>query len=330
MKEEIDVRTNPNILNTTLKDMFLKIIKIYSIYLILVGLCIGFSILVPGMFKFDNIINILRVSSIVGLLAIGQTFVIVGGGIDLSIGSILALSGVLAAGLLGSLPLSLALIVALSVGAFIGFCNGFTITKLGLQPFVATLGFMGIASGLAFIYTNGRPIIIDNDFFQYLGIGYLGIVPVPIVIFAVACIIAHFLLSSTVYGRRIYSTGGNEEATRLSGISTVRVRIYTYVLSGALAALAGIIMAGRLASATPMAGSGNYMMDSIAAAIVGGTSLTGGRGTIIGTIAGVLIISVLSNGLNMLNVVSYWQDVVKGFIIIAAVASDVYMNSRSR
>ncbi|MCP1355020.1 ABC transporter permease subunit [Aneurinibacillus migulanus] len=281
------------------------------------------AVMSPNFLTLNNILNVLRQVSINALIAFGMTFVILTGGIDLSVGAILALSGALTAGLMtnGMDPI-LAILVGLLAGAVMGMVNGLLVAKGKVAPFIATLATMTIFRGLTLVYTEGRPITgFDSDMFTMLGAGYLFIIPVP-VIWTLGCFaVLYFILKKTAFGRRVYAIGGNEEAAILSGIKVSRVKIYIYALTGFLSALAGIILTSRLNSAQANAGMG-YELDAIAAVVLGGTSLSGGRGWIFGTLIGAMIIGVLNNGLNLLEVSSFYQQVVKGSVILLAVLLD--------
>ena len=268
--------------------------------------------------------NVLRQVSINALIAFGMTFVILTGGIDLSVGSILALTGAVTASFLASgMDPILAMSLGLLLGAVLGAINGIIIAKGKVAPFIATLATMTIYRGLTLVYTEGKPIsgLGDSLSFQLLGKGYFLGIPVPIVTMALVFGVLYFILKKTTFGRRVYAVGGNEEASRLSGISVDRIKIYVYALTGMLAALAALILTSRLNSAQPTAGS-MFELDAIAAVVLGGTSLTGGRGWIVGTIIGALIIGVLNNGLNLIGVSSFFQQVVKGAVILIAVLLD--------
>lgn len=292
----------------------------------LIGLCIIILILIiasPNFLTLTNILNVFRQVSINALIAFGMTFVILTGGIDLSVGATLALSGALTAGMLGAGfdPVT-AVILGLGAGAAMGAVNGVLITKTNIAPFIATLATMTIYRGLALVYTDGRPITgFNSEFFTMIGGGYLFGVPVPVIIMLVLFAALYFILRKTTFGRNVYAIGGNEEASRLSGIKTGRFKIYVYTLTGLLSALAGIILTSRLNSAQANAGTG-YELDAIAAVVLGGTSLSGGRGWIVGTLVGALIIGVLNNGLNLMGVSSFYQQVVKGLVILLAVLLD--------
>jgi len=286
-----------------------------------------------SFFTPDNALKVLLQISINLCLSIGMTLVILSGGIDLSVGSILALSGAVAAGLLkGGIPLGVfgvileptalgAIVAGLSVGLALGFFNGLVITRFRLPPFVATLGMMSAARGLTQLYTRGHPITDLGSDFRFIGTGrWLG-VPMPVWISAALVAVFVFVTRRTCFGRYLYAVGGNPQAARLSGLYVDHIKRRVYTLGGALAAVAGLLLSARLDAATPIAGFG-YELDSIAAVVIGGTSLSGGRGSIGGTVLGCLTIGVLNNGLVLLGVPSDWQQVVKGLVIILAVAID--------
>lgn len=293
----------------------------------LVGLII-FAILLgfinDNFFTLNNMLNLLRQVSVNALIAFGMTFVIITAGIDLSVGSTLALGSALTAGLMTSgMDPILAVAIGLMIGFALGAMNGLIITKGKVAPFIATLATMTIYRGATLVYTDGMPItgLSDSFAFEMIGKGYLFGIPFPVVIMIIVFLILYFVQKKTVFGRQVYAVGGNEEAARLSGIKTDGVKIWVYSITGMLAVLAGIIMTSRLDSAQPTAGT-SYELDAIAAVVIGGTSLAGGRGRIVGTLIGVLIIGVISNGLNLLNVSSFYQQIVKGGIILVAVLFD--------
>lgn len=285
-------------------------------------LAIALTILSDRFFTVNNLLNVARQISINAIISVGMTLVILTGGIDLSVGSIVALTGSITAGLMiggqGILP---AILIGMVVGALLGLFNGLLITRAGIPPFIATLGTMTVARGFTLVYTDGRPITGMEEAFRYLGGGYLAGIPVPVVIMLVIFAIAYIMLKKTRLGRYIYAIGGNEEAARLSGINTKKILLSVYVLGGLLAGISGIIMASRLNSAQPTAGV-SFELDAIAAVVLGGTSLSGGVGTIGGTLIGALIIGVLDNGLNLLNVSSFYQQIAKGLVILLAVFLD--------
>ncbi|NPV53513.1 MAG: ribose ABC transporter permease [Firmicutes bacterium] len=288
----------------------------------LIALCIIAGILSPVFFTVGNLMNVVLQVAIIAVIAAGSTFVILTGGIDLSVGSVLGLSAVLLAGVLRATGSTFAgIITGLGVGAFLGLVNGLLISYGDVPPFCATLGTMAIARGLAFVYTRGMPISNFSDAFRFFGAGYLGAIPVPVIEAVVLFVICWFVLSQTATGRYIYALGSNEKAARLSGIKTDYYKTLVYVISGLLSGLAGIMFVGRINSAHPLAGQG-YELDAIAAVVIGGTSLSGGSGRISGTFVGALIIGVIRNALNLVNVDPFWQGVVLGAVIIAAVLMD--------
>ncbi|BDG45175.1 ribose ABC transporter permease [Saccharococcus caldoxylosilyticus] len=288
-------------------------------------LCIVLSILSDSFLTVNNWMNVLRQVSINALIAFGMTFVILTGGIDLSVGSVLALSSAITAGMMASgMNGFTAIIIGLLAGFLMGAINGVVITKGRVAPFIATLATMTMFRGLTLVYTDGRPITgfaSDDILFQMMGRGYFLGIPVPVVFMLIAYAVLYFVLKKTTFGRHTYAVGGNEEASRLSGIRVDRLKIWIYSLTGGLSALAGIILTSRLNSAQPTAGTA-YELDAIAAVVLGGTSLSGGRGWIFGTLVGALIIGVLNNGLNLLNVSSFYQQVIKGAVILLAVLLD--------
>jgi ribose transport system permease protein len=301
-----------------------KIIQKLGPLIGLVVIVIILSILSSDFLTLNNIFNVLRQVSINALIAFGMTFVILTGGIDLSVGSILALSSAFSAGLLtsGTDPI-LAILAGLLAGTVMGAINGLIITKGKVAPFIATLATMTIYRGFTLVYTEGRPItgLSDSVTFQMFGKGYFFGIPFPVITMLIAYGILYFLLRKTTFGRGVYAIGGNEEASLLSGLRVDRIKIGVYSLIGLLSALAGTTLASRLNSAQPTAGAA-YELDAIAAVVLGGTSLSGGRGWIFGTLIGALIIGVLNNGLNLLNVSSFYQQVVKGGVILLAVILD--------
>ncbi|MGR5940886.1 ABC transporter permease subunit [Bacillus pacificus] len=279
----------------------------------------------PAFIEIPNLFNILRQVSINALIAFGMTFVILTGGIDLSVGSILALSSALVAGMMASgMDPFLAMAVGLLAGLVMGIVNGIIIAKGKVAPFIATLATMTIFRGLTLVYMDGRPItgLGNHLMFQMFGRGYFSRYSgTSCYNDDIAFAVLYFILKKTTFGRRTFAIGGNEEAAALSGINVTRIKVMIYGLSGILAALAGIVLTSRLDSAQPTAGT-SYELDAIAAVVLGGTSLSGGRGWIVGTFIGVLIIGVLNNGLNLLGVSSFFQQVVKGLVILLAVLID--------
>ena len=303
-----------------------------GIIIALLVLCVLLAVLPATSSSFlstQNVFNILRQISTNMLIACAMTMVIILGGIDLSVGSIIALSGVIAAGCVSryQLPIAAALIAGVLVGLLIGVFNGFVICKTTIPPFIVTLATMNIARGLAKVYTGGSPVRVVTKEWQFIGAGYIGPVPVPVIIMIIAIIITALMMNKTKLGRHIYAVGGNTQAAEFSGIKVARVKFIVHAYAGLMAGLAGIILASRMYSGQPTAGEGAEM-DAIAAVVVGGTSMAGGSGKIGGTIIGALIIGVLNNGLNLMNVNSFWQDVVKGVVILLAVFIDYIRNRK--
>ncbi|AMV45501.1 ABC transporter permease [Paraburkholderia caribensis] len=293
-------------------------------FIALLVIAVGLSIVSHNFLTVDNLLNVMRQASINALIAFGMTLVILLGGIDLSAGSVLALSSVIIASLLTSgMPAGLATLAGLVAGGLMGLVNGIVISKGKVAPFIATLGSMTVLRGLALVLSNGSPLSsFNSDFFSLLGGGYVArLVPIPVVLMLVMFAIFWVLLRKTVFGRHIYATGGNAESAKLSGVKVDRIQLYVYTISGVMAALAGVVLTSRLNSAQPTAGTG-YELDAIAAVVLGGTSLTGGRGWIFGTLVGALLIGVLNNGLNLLDVSSFYQQVIKGGVILLAVLID--------
>ena len=278
-----------------------------------------------------NVFNVLRQISTNLYLACGMTMVIILGGIDLSVGSVIALSGCISAGCVVryGLPLPIGLLAGLGVGLIIGMCNGLVISKTTIPPFIVTLATMNIAKGFAYVYTGGSPVRVVTKEFQFLGAGYIGSIPVPVILLVIVAVISSIIMNKSRLGRHIYAVGGNPMAARFSGIDVARVKFIVHSFAGLMAGLAGIVLASRMYSGQPTAGDGAEM-DAIAAVVVGGTSMAGGSGKIGGTIIGALIIGVLNNGLNLLNVNSFWQYVVKGAVILLAVFVDYLRTQGSK
>ena len=308
---------------SSISKSLLFLMRGYGIFVGFAVVVIVLSILEPFAFPTPkNFLNIMRQSSVYGVMAVGMTFVILTAGIDLSVGSVLALTGVLCASFEhAGLPVCLVVLLTLAAGALIGSINGFVITKGKVTPFVVTLGMMGVARGLANIYTGGQPISGFAKSFRSIGAGaFLG-VPIPIVIFLTTVVIAAVILKKTLLGRYTYAIGGNEQAVRLSGIDVDKYKTIAYVISGLTAALGALILTARLNAGEPIEGKG-YELDVIASVVIGGTSLMGGRGSVWGTFVGALLIGTITNGMNLLLISSYWQLVVRGSIIVGAVLLD--------
>ena len=302
---------------------YINNIRQYGLLIVFGIICLIISLITPQFLTISNLTIIVTQVSINALLAFGVTFVIITGGIDLSLGSIVAVSGVTSAMLAhpDSYPVLIPIIMGLLAGLLMGAFNGFIITKSKIAPFIVTLGTMTIGRGLALILSDGRPVSNLSDSFNYLGSGTVLGIPILILIFILVFALCSIILSKTILGRYIYAIGGNEQAARASGINIDRVKLSVYSISGLLAGLAGILLASRITTGQPNAGAG-FELDAIAAVVIGGTSTAGGRGTMAGTLIGVLLIGVINNGLDLLNVTSYYQQVVMGIIIIGAVVLD--------
>ncbi len=296
----------------------------------LLALCVVLWILTPYFLTVSNLLNIAEQTAIIAIVATGMTFVIITAGIDLSVGSVLAFSGVVMAKLLhAGVPLPLALAVGVAVGFLSGAVNGLLITLGRLPPFIATLGMMSVARGAALMFTEGRPISGFSDGFRFLATGKLLGIPMPVIVMLAVYAIAYFLLTRTKLGRYTYAIGGNEEATILSGVNVKLYKTLIYGICGGLSGLAAILLTARLNSAQPIAGM-MYELDAIAATVIGGTSLMGGEGNVFGTLIGALIIGVLRNGLNLLSISSFTQQIVIGLVIIVAVLLDMTLKKSKR
>ena len=307
-----------------------EVVRRLSVLGILLLICLVFALGSSEFLTASNLLNVALQTSIIAIVAIGMTFVIFTAGIDLSVGSLMALCGAVAAGIAvqQGLDTYLSISIALGVGLILGAINGLMIVRGGIPPFVATLSMLAIARGLTLVYTQGRPIAGLDDRFIYWGTGQVWGIPIPVIIMIVIAVIAHIVTRYTPFGLHVYSTGGNEETTRLAGISPNRIKMAVYMISGFLAALGGVLLTARLWSAQPNAAAG-WELDAIAAPVLGGTSLFGGVGSIGGTVIGAFIIGVLSNGLNLMGVPSYYQQVIKGLVLILAVTVDL-INKRRR
>ncbi|MFD1415774.1 ABC transporter permease [Oceanobacillus jeddahense] len=311
---------------TKKKLLSLSAIQKYGMMLILVLIIIIFSVLSPNFFTYSNFMSMLRQISVIGIIAAGQTLVIIKGGIDLSVGSIVAFAGVVSALTLASTGnTTLAIIAGLLVGALVGCLNGVLISKLKLSPLIVTLASMTLYGGVALVLSDGNPIIVSESGFNFLGQGYVGPIPFPVFLLIAVYLVLFFILRKTIHGQYIYSIGGNEKATKLSGVKVDIHKIIVYTTSGLLAGLAAVILTARLSSASPVAGTG-YELDAIAAVILGGTSLFGGRGSVFGTLIGVAILGFLTSGMNLINVSPFYQDIAKGLIILFAVIIDRFIN----
>lgn len=308
-----------------------RFVRRYGILLALLLLCLVLALASEHFLTTRNIFNVLRQSSINGILAVGMTFVILTRGIDLSVGSLVALTGVVAASLAttsstamvagGPYPAFLAIAVGLAVGMSAGAVSGVVVARFAVPAFVATLGMLSAARGLTLLYSGGRPVPALTPEFRWIGTGDILGIPMPVVLFGLVFLVAWWVLTQSRFGRQVYAVGGNPHAATVSGISVRRIRFLVYVICGGLAALAGMILAARTGSALPQAGIA-YELDAIAAVVIGGTSLAGGVGRVTGTVVGALLIGVMNNGLDLMGVESYYQQVFKGVLIVAAVMLD--------
>lgn len=316
---EKQVSTKPSSISLKIKNLF-KNPEMFT----LIGFIVLLVIMSFGSEQFltaSNLTNILRQVSIVGILAVGMTFVILIGGIDLSVGSVMALTGTMMAGFMinFSLPPILAILIGIVLGVFIGYITGSLVAYAKIPAIIVTLAMMEIARGAGLLYTGGYPLSGLPNSFSVIGRGYLfGFIPIPVLIMAIVFLVAYIILNHLPFGRYIYAIGGNEEAVRLSGIKVKKYKIMVYVISGITASISGMILVSRLMSGQPNAGEG-YELSAIAAVVLGGTSIAGGRGHIGGTLLGALLMGVLSNGLNLMGVSSYVQMVLTGIIIIGAI-----------
>ncbi|MBR9787003.1 MAG: ABC transporter permease [Vibrionaceae bacterium] len=319
-----------------------RMVSKYAIYVVFAFMCIVMSILSPVFLSVANLMNVLTQMASIGLLALGVTIIIITRGIDLSSGSVLAVAAVVSASMaqtidwsmrmypaMPELPIIVPIIAALAVGAICGYINGALIAYTGIPPFIATLGMMIVARGAALLYSDGRPVSSLIDSYQWIGQGSVLGIPVPVLIFAFMAFVSYVLLNYTRFGKYAYAIGGNETAAYVSGINVKRYKILVYTYAGLLAGISALILAARINSGQPGLGV-MYELDAIAAATVGGVSHAGGIGTIQGTIIGTMIMGVLQNGLDLLNVSAYWQQVVKGLVIIFAVMFDMKRHKKSK
>ena len=302
----------------------------FGTFIGLVVLCGTLWILTPHFLTVSNLLNVAEQTSINAVVAVGMTFVILSAGIDLSVGSMVALAGVvLGTALQAGEPLVAALLLSIATGLACGLANGLLVSWGGLPPFIVTLGTMSIARGAALLFTEGRPVSGFDASFRTLATGRAGFVPAPVIAMIAVYLAAHFVLTRTTFGRYVYAIGGNEEATRLSGVAVRFHKTMIYGVSGLTSALAAVILTARLNSAQPIAGM-MYELDAIAATVIGGTSLMGGEGTLGGTLVGALIMGVLRNGLNLLGVSSFLQQIVIGGVIVVAVLLDTLLKRKNR
>ncbi len=300
----------------------MNLVRSYPYVWVLLVLTLVFGLMSPTFFEPGNLANILKQSSLLGFVALGMCFVLIGGGLDLSVGSVVALSSVLIAGLSATLPPIVGIHVALGAGILIGIINGVLITTFRFQPIIVTISTMAIVRGIAMAYSDSRPIFgtLPEELFLLADGTLLGL-PVPAILFFLACAISVFFLHYTALGRQIYQVGGNEEAARLAGINVARVKIVTYAISGFLSSFAGLMLVARMQSGEAVRTGVGWELDAIAAAAIGGVSLMGGIGTVSGTLCGALMIGMMANAFNLLGINPYWQRIVIGIVLAVAVAS---------
>lgn len=309
-------------MNNLSKKKLIGFINSFRALIILLAMCIVASLLSPAFLSVANLFNVIRQVAVVAFIACGMTYVILTGGIDLSVGSIVGLSGALAAGVLAATGNTvLAIVTGLAMGVICGAANGFFIAQLGIPPFIATLGMMTLLRGCVLVYTKGAPIPIKVDAFKFIGKGDIAGIPLPILLLIVIYAAAHLVLSHTSYGRSVYAFGGNKEAARLSGIPIIRTEWLAYIINGLMCGIAAIVLTARLGSAQSTSGTG-YELDAIAAVILGGTSLSGGSGSVVPTVVGGLIMGIIDNVLTLLNVNPHATNIVKGAVILIAVFAD--------
>ena len=310
------------------KSKVSSVLEKYAIVLVLVVLIVMFSVLSKNFLTKTNIINILRQVSVNGIIAVGMAIVLITGGIDLSVGSVAGIACVSTALLMNAgVPWFIAIVLVLLISACAGLINGFSISQLGISPFIATLAMMTALRGCAYLLTGGLPVFGFPDDILFMGKGSVLGIPVPVIIMVTIFVISIIVMDKTKFGVYVYGVGGNEEATRLSGINVKKIKYMTYVISSVLSGLAGVILLARVNSGQPKAGDG-YEMDAITSVVIGGISMSGGEGNMPFVIVGVLIMGVLSNGMVMLNIQDYTQQVVKGLVLLLAVAYDKFMQAR--
>ncbi|MDF2889379.1 MAG: inner-rane translocator [Lacrimispora sp.] len=309
-------------MNEKAKKQLINQINIYRSVLILLIICLFAAFLSKSFLTISNLFNVFKQVTVAGIIGCGMTFVILTGGIDLSVGSILGLSGVVASGVLASTGNTfLAVTTAVAIGTVCGAANGFFISQCGIPPFIATLGTMTLLRGCVLIYTKGSPIPVKSEVYKFIGKGSVIGVPVPVIILILLFLAAHYILTQTRFGRSIYALGGNREAARLSGISVKRTEWIAYIMNGFLSGIAAVVLTARLGSAQSTSGQG-IEMDAIAAVILGGTSLSGGTGFVLPTVVGAMIMGIIDNILTLMNVNPHATSIVKGSVVLIAVLVD--------
>ncbi|WP_313187659.1 ABC transporter permease [Lacrimispora sp.] len=302
----------------------------YGVVIGFILLCVVISFATPAFATQKNILNLLRQSSIIGIIATGMTFVIISGSFDISVGAVAALSGAVTMKLItmgNGVPVAIAVMAALGIGAVVGLINGIAVAKINVPSLIATMAMVSVVKGSMLMFTGGYPITRTIPVLDTIGNGYVAGIPIPVIIFAAAVAIAFIILTKTRFGRYVYSVGGNEEASKLNGINVDSYKIKVFVINSVLAALAGIVLVGRMGTASPAAGDG-YDMDAIASVVIGGTSVAGGSGSVLKTVIGVLLMSVINNSFNLLGVDMYFQYIFKGLIILIAVGADSFSKKR--
>ncbi|SKA79176.1 monosaccharide ABC transporter membrane protein, CUT2 family [Clostridium sp. USBA 49] len=326
------VKKDKKIFNSILNNMLQFFKENMGILIGFIALCILLSFMSPVFLTQKNIMNVLRQISTNLYLACAMTMIIILGGIDLSVGSTIALSGVVTGGLIAfnGLPVPVAVLGGLGIGLIVGSFNGLAIAKTSIPPFIVTLATMNIVRGAAYVYTGGKPIRVMSEQFNFIGAGYVAdTIPTPVIYLIVILVVSTLIMNKSKLGRYIYAVGGNRQAAKFSGLKIEKILFFPYAFSGLMAAVAGIVLASRMFSGQPTAGDGAEM-DAIAAVVLGGTSMSGGSGKIGGTVIGALVIGVLSNGLNLMNINSFWQYIVKGIVILIAVYVDAIKKKKSK
>ncbi|WP_066160285.1 ABC transporter permease [Halalkalibacter krulwichiae] len=314
--------------DTKIINLFQALLQNKVLFALLI-ICVILSFTSEQFLSFNNLTNILLQSAIMGVVAIGMTFVIITSGIDLGVGAVLGLTSVVTAGMVSAgFPIIIVLMLAMLLGAMCGLINGFFITRFSMAPFIVTLAMMAAARSVAMVYTDAKTIsIYDDAFFRYLRSGEILGIPVMILIPIIIFLVAHYVLRYTIFGRYVYAIGNNKKSAELSGINVKRVELSVYIIAGFLSGIAGILMTARLGSGTPLAGS-NLELMAIAAVVIGGSSLMGGRGTVYGTVIGVLLINVINTGMNLMNISSHYQGLMMGVVILLAALIDSYGNKK--
>lgn len=322
----MEIQSEATIAQPKIMTRVASIFQRFALLIIFLIMCIVLSILTPTFLLPANLRNVMIQIAINALIGVGMTYVILIGGIDISVGAVVGLSGIVVTAIIKGMSdpsvftcVIVSLAVSVVVGAFCGGINGIAITRFKIPPFITTLGMLSIARGLAFVYTQSKPIFNLPDSFSWIGQGYVWIFPVIVIVMVLVIVISHIILDKTVFGRHIYAVGSNPNVAKLSGINVNRITIAVYVICGVLSALAGVTLASKLAVGQPSAGT-SYELLAIAAVVMGGTSMSGGKGNMINTVFGLLTIGVINNGLSLLQVSSYWQGITMGLIILVFVA----------